>query len=149
MTFHDDQVGFTITYPRSWREVTPGASDMRLALAFGDQDGLELRVTSIGGEANESTITSYKSFTDSLVYTDPSVKLRRTQLVTLNGRLTYYYVTTYTDRATGQEGVHEQYFIFDGRRMFSLRFQSEPAGDYEDHAPVYATIADSFTVTRG
>jgi len=149
IVFHDDQVGFTITYPRTWRELTPTAADMRLALEFSDRDGLELRVASIGGVANEQTITSFKSLTDSLVYTDASVRLRRHQLVTLNGRPTYYYVTTYVNGATGAEGVHEQYFIFEGRRMFSLRFQSEPAREYEGHASVYAAVADSFTVTRG
>jgi hypothetical protein len=148
IVFHDEQAGFTITYPRSWRELTPTAPDMRLSVEAGDNDGLELRITPIASVASSTNIGSFKAMTDALVYVNPTVKLQRVQQVTLNGRLTYYYVTTYQDRS-GQEGIHEQYFIFEGLRMFSLRFQSFPASEYADQSTLYSQVADSFTVTRG
>lgn len=148
IVFRDEQAGFTITYPRSWRELTPTAADMRLAVESGEDDGLELRVIPIKTVANDVNIGSFKAMTDALVYVNSSVKLLRSQQVTLNGRLTYYYVTTYQDRVSGQEGVHEQYFIFDGLRMFALRFQSSPASEYAAQSTVYAQVADSFTVTH-
>ncbi len=147
IVFRDEQAGFTITYPRTWRELTPTAPDMRLSLESTADDGLELRVVPIQAPATQANIASFKAMTDSLVYTGPTVKLQRAQLVTLNGRPTYYYVTTYQDRS-GREGIHEQYFIFEGLRMFSLRFQSFPSSDFAAQSAVNAQVADSFAVTR-
>lgn len=147
IVFRDEQAGFTITYPRSWRELTPTGADMRLSLESTADDGLELRVIPIPAAVTQANIASFKATTDALVYTSPTIKLIRHQLVTLNGRPTYYYVTTYQDR-NGKEGIHEQYFIFEGLRMFALRFQSFPSSDYASQSAVNAQVADSFTVTR-
>jgi hypothetical protein len=148
VTFRDEQTGFSVKYPKTWRALGAPLSDIRLTLDAGGNDGLRVRIFPIQTPATTENIANLKAVTDTIVFGDPQSgrKHIQEQLVTLNGHLTYYYIYTFPDPVSGQEGVHVTYFVFEGHRMFQLVFQTVPAEEFRQHAGIYDQIAESFTV---
>ncbi|MDQ4098634.1 MAG: hypothetical protein M3144_12300, partial [Actinomycetota bacterium] len=135
-------------YPKTWRQVGAPVADIRLTLDAGGNDGLRVRIFPIQTPATTENIANLKAVTDTIVFGDPQSgrKHIQEQLVTLNGNLTYYYIYTFPDPVSGQEGVHVTYFVFEGNRMFQLVFQTVPAEEFRQHAGIYDQIAESFLV---
>jgi hypothetical protein len=148
VTFHDDQTGFTVKYPKTWKQLGAPVSDIRLTLDAGGNDGVQIRIFPIQTPATTDNIANLKAVTDTIVFGDQTAgrKEIQEQLVTLNGKLTYYYIFTYPDPVTEQEGVHVTYFVFEGHRMFEMVFQAVPADDFQKEAGIFDQIAESFTV---
>lgn len=144
--YRDEATGFSLRYPKTWIKYVPPASDYRLAVAIQppDTDGFWVRVYPIQTEATEENIGNFKAVTDAIAFGDGSAKLIQEQLVRVNGRLAYYYLYTFEDEFTRNQGIHAQYFIFEGLRMFSLVFQSIPADDFPRQAGIFDQIAESF-----
>jgi hypothetical protein len=148
VTFRDEQTGFTVKYPKTWRQLGAPLSDIRLTLDAGGNDAMRVRIFPIQTPATTQNIGNLKAVTDTIVFGDPKSgrKHIQEQLVTLNGLLTYYYIYTFPDPVSGQEGVHVTYFVFEGQRMFELVFQSVPAEEFRQHAGIFDQVAESFIV---
>jgi len=138
--------GLSVRFPKTWQRVGAPVSDVRLQADAGGNEGLRIRVLPIETPATVDNIANYKAVTDGIAFSDPNNKLVKEQLIRLNGRLAYYYLYTYEDSPTGQQGVHAHYFIFEGHRMFTMVLQAVPADDFRRLAGVYDQIAESFTV---
>jgi hypothetical protein len=144
--FRDNETGFTIKLPRTWRQLGAPLADVRLVADAGGSEGLQVRIWPIDTPATTENIVNYKAFTDNIVLRVPTARLLQQQLVTLNGKLTYYYIYTFKDEASGQEGVHAHYFVFEGNRVFMLVFQAVPAEDFARQAGIFDQVAESFVV---
>ncbi|MCA1691336.1 MAG: photosystem II reaction center PsbP family protein, partial [Actinobacteria bacterium] len=144
-TFRDDQTGFTIKYPRTWERLQPPVADIRLVTNAGGYDGFRIRVAPIEVPATVENIGNFKAVTDTIAFGDRSAKLIQEQLVTLNGLLAYYYLYTFQDPITNQEGIHAHYFVFEGLRMFMINFQTIPTEEFVRQAGIFDQIAESFT----
>jgi hypothetical protein len=147
-TFRDDQTGFSIKYPNTWKSLGAPLSDIRLILDAGGNEAFQVRIFPIQTPATTENISNLKAVTDTIVFGDQTSgkKEIQEQLVTLNGKLTYYYIYTFPDSVSGQEGVHVTYFVFEGHRMFELVFQAVPADDFRRQAGIFDQVAESFTV---
>lgn len=147
-SFHDDVTGFTVKYPKSWNRLNVPVADIRTVLlpGFNDKNAVQIRIYPIQTVADQNNIGNFKAVTDAIVFGDQSNKLIQEQLVTLNGKLTYYYLYTFHDASTNQDGVHAHYFVFEGHRFFSIVFQTLPAEEFNRLAAVYDQVAESFTV---
>lgn len=146
-TFTDPDTGISMRFPKTWLKYVAPVSDIRLITQFGDGDGMSIRILPIQTPATVDNIGNLKAVTDAIVFGDGSSQLVQEQLVRLNGLLTYYYLYTFTDTKTNQQGVHAQYFVFEGHRMFSIVFQVVPADEFQKNAPLFDQVAESFTVT--
>ena len=144
--YRDDDAGFSLRYPKTWLRYVPPASDIRLAVAINppSTDGFWVRVLPIQTEATQQNIQNFKAVTDAVVFGDQRNKLIQEQLVLVNNRLAYYYLYTFEDDITRNQGIHAHYFIFDGLRMFSLVFQSVPTDNFTRQAGIFDQIAESF-----
>lgn len=144
--YRDEATGFSLRYPKAWIRYVPASSDYRLAVAIQppDTDGFWVRVYPIQTEATEANIQNFKAVTDTIAFGDGSAKLIQEQLVRVNGRLAYYYLYTFEDEFSRNQGIHAHYFIFEGQRMFSLVFQSIPSDDFARQAGIFDQIAESF-----
>lgn len=142
--YRDDVVGFSLRYPKAWPKLVPAVGDIRLVVQAGDNDGFSVRVLPIQTEATEQNIENFKAVTDAVVFGDQRNKLLQEQLVRVNNRLAYYYLYTFEDEVTRNQGVHAHYFIFEGLRIFSIVFQSVPSDDFTRQAGIWDQIAESF-----
>jgi hypothetical protein len=140
-TFRDPQTGITVEYPRAWREVAVPVADYRLAVDGGNNVAFTIRVVPIKDPATAANLVNFKTVTDGLVASNPTVKVFKEQAISLNGMLGYYYFYTFTDGVV--EAVHAHYFLFSGHKMNILVFQTLP-GDFEAMAATFDKIAESF-----
>ncbi len=140
-TFRDAQTGFTVDYPRSWRKVEVPVADYRLALDGGSNVAFTVRVVPIQTPATTANLENFKAVTDGLVASNSTVQVLKSQAISLNGMLGYYYFYTFVDG--GVTAVHAHYFLFSGNKMNVLVFQSLP-DDFQGLAGTFDKIAESF-----
>ena len=60
------------------------------------------------------------------------------------GKLAWRYLYNFKDQATGREGSHVHYFIFDGAKINVLVFQALPAGELRELAPTFDKVLETF-----
>lgn len=149
-TFHDAATGVTVKYPKRWRRLGAPSSDVLLWLEAGGRDAMLVRLYPIPIEtpATPDNIGNLKTFTDGIIALDRDNRVIQSQLVQLNGRLAYYYLYTFRDTVSGQEGVHLHWFVFEGHRIFSMVFQAVPSEDIRALEGIFNQIAASFTVAQ-
>lgn len=145
VTHRDDVTGFSIKYPKTWEKANIAADGpIRLVLLAGGLNGVSVRVDRTEVPTTVENIANIKAVTDGIVGTNASAKVLQQRPVTFNGMPGYYYLYTFTDEATGAEGAHGHYFLFKGRKMHSLVFQTIPATEFGPLAAIFDQVAESF-----
>ncbi|MGI9094812.1 MAG: hypothetical protein ACR2F4_04445 [Thermoleophilaceae bacterium] len=147
--FRDVAAGLSISHPAGWRRVTSADPEVRL-LAEGDDASMSVRTADIGIEVGPESLGAAKRLTDKLVSSVGQVKLARppTQ-VTLGGLPGYLYLYSYPDAATGGRGAHAHYFLFRGRTLITIVFQTAPAERLAQFAPLFDRIGETLRPTPG
>ena len=146
-TFTDAETGFSLKYPKSWQPVGSPVRDLRLALDAGGGAGLSVRVVRTEQPTTPDNIANLEAFTQAAVNLNPSAKIVTKEQTTVNGMPAFYYLYTFRDDETGQEGVHAHYFAFQGRKMNVLVFQvlaADPQAEFERLAPTFDQVTASF-----
>lgn len=159
VTYHDADAGFSLKHPRNWRRVAgpdvagpvsalePGRVLERAIFSAGGQDALKVQVVRTQTPVTSANVGDIKAFTDAL-YEELTKETRALNVqqrsVTINGMPAYYYLYTFKDAASGQDGAHARYFVFQGRSMYMLVFQALPADGFTRLAPVFDLVAESF-----
>lgn len=141
-SFTDRQTGSTLEYPRSWRQVQVPNASYRLVLDAGNNSGMTFRVFNTEVATTAANLANIKAVTDGIVSSNNSVQILKQQAIQLNGMVGYYYFYTFTDDA-GLSAVHAHYFLFQGRKMNMIVFQSSP-DDFARLAPIFDKVAESF-----
>ena len=154
-TYTDKVGGFSIKHPRSWKQAAPPRDNVRLLVSNGVLDSLLVRVERTAKPLPpDLTAEEAKAIADTLIKRPelPPERILREQALAVNGAPAYYYLYTFdedvkTDKGTGKvQGVHAHYFVFSGRRAFSLVFQALPSANFQKLARTFDTMAESFTV---
>lgn len=150
VTYTDSEAGFTLKHPRTWRRVPPeelnlpeGATPPNLVVTPGGLDYVSVRVTELEGTVGPDNIGDLQAVTDAII-SDADVRVLERRSVTVNGMAGYYYLYTFTDGTTKQDGLHSHYFLFQGNRMNALVFQAVPAEAIRRLEPTFDAIRDSF-----
>ena len=141
-TFSDPETGASLQYPRTWRRVEVPNATYRLVLDGGNNVAMTLRVFPTEVPTTATNLENIKSVTDGIVTSNSTVRILKQQAISLNGMVGYYYFYTFTDDS-GLEAVHAHYFLFQGRKMNMIVFQSN-AEDFEGLAGTFDRIAESF-----
>ncbi len=145
-SFHDDLTRFTIQYPTSWQRAQAPVSEVRLVVTAPEGDVVSVRVNTTEQATTPQNLANLKSVSDGSIGSNPTAKVLKTDAITLNGLIGYYYLYTFTDGASGLEGVHAHYFLFQGHNMYSIVFQVLPSDRFAAAAGVFDQIAQSFKV---
>lgn len=142
----DEEFGFSISYPKEWERLEPPAEqkDIRLLLSAGGQDSLLVRVVRIEQEVTAENLGDVKAFTDSIV-SGADIKVLQERTITLGGMPGFYYLYSFNDEASGTQGLHAHYFLFQGKKMNTLVFQALPADNFAKLADTFDTVAESFS----
>jgi hypothetical protein len=136
---------FEISYPSSWKRLQTSGS--QAALLVSGPAGASFLVSKLGLRTAVTTgnLAAAKPLTDHVVNSGKDVKyLKAPQAVSLGGLPGILYIYTFTDRANGQQGAHAHYFLFDGKTMFTIVFQSLPSTGLLAEAPSFDRIAQTF-----
>ncbi len=141
-TFTDPETGASLEYPRSWRRVEVPNATYRLVLDGGNNVAMILRVFTTEVPTTAANLANIKAVTDGIVGSNPTVQILKQQAISLNNMVGYYYFYTFTDDS-GLTAVHAHYFLFQGRKMNMIVFQSN-ADDFEGQAATFDRIAESF-----
>ncbi len=145
-TFHDDLTGFTIQYPTVWPRAQAPVSEVRFAVTAPQGAAVSVRMITTEQATTPQNLANMKSVTEGIIALNPSAKILKTDVITLNGLIGYYYLYTFKDKDSGLDGVHAHYFLFQGHKMYSMVFQVLPADLFASAAGVFDQMAQSFKV---
>ncbi|MGH3539273.1 MAG: PsbP-related protein [Pseudonocardiaceae bacterium] len=142
--FRSEQAGFEIAYPSDWTKLSTKDPQVLLLLSQGPQDSMLVRVSELQEAVGPQQLPALKQVTDKLVTSNKSVQMvAGPNQIQLGGLPGYYYFYNFTDPATGQQGSHSHFFLFNGKTMISMVFQSLPKEHFTESAKTFDKIANS------
>lgn len=144
--FRDEEWGFAVSYPSSWEQVaTDNDPSARLLATLNGADSILVRAVTLDVEITEDDLADVRAFTDTLVLDGDGVEvLAEPSGVVVGGLPGIYYLYTFTDAASDQEGVHLHYFLFDGDTMITIVLQALPSANLDPLAPTFQAVIESF-----
>ncbi len=157
-TFRDEKAGFSVQHPRSWRAVTEESGDPQVKLVVGPigaRDYLRVRVIPLASEVNidaktpQEELNALQGELDKFIDEAPGVtQVHERSRVNLNDLPGWFYLYSFKDETTGEEGLHSHFFLFDGAQMNILVFQALPKSDFRQLSPTFDRILGSFRSLR-
>lgn len=146
--FSDKKAQFQVSYPRGWTRLQPRDPNVVLLVGKGSAS-FQVRVVPLKADVGEAQLDTVKPLTDGIVASNKTAKLladpERIQVGSLPG---FFYFYTFRDPASGQQGAHSHFFLFNKRNMITLVFQSVPAGEFRGIAKTFDQITSSFRTLR-
>ncbi len=145
-TYIDPEAGFSLEHPETWLPIARPDASRRLVLSAGGKSSVSVRFEE---DYTKEPITevedlaSLQAVTDRIAGSEGVQVLKREALV-VNGMPTIYYLSRFTDEATGAKGANAQHFLFQGRNMYILLFQAFPEEEFDRLAPEFDKIRASF-----
>ena len=143
--------GISVAYPVSWVPLKARSPHVVLIAGTSDATGsVQVRVDPLNFEANRKRRDLARLYTlRRVALGGRNVKLEgRTRhgpkRITIGRLFGYFYFYSFRHARTGLRGVHDHYFLFDGRRVISFIFQAFPARTLPRHDPVFDRIMASF-----
>jgi hypothetical protein len=147
--FRSDQGGFQLAYPVNWTKLSPKDPSVLLLLAQGTQDSLLVRVSELQESVGPQQLAAARQMTDKLVMGNKSVSMvTDPRQIELGGLPGFFYFYNFKDAATGQEGAHSHFFLFNGKTMISMVFQTLPKEHFVESAKTFDQITASFLVLK-
>jgi hypothetical protein len=154
-TYADPADGFAIGHPAGW---APTSIPHGVLLQGPGQNAISVKKVTLAQSVDAGNIAALRAVTDA-VLAKPEAKLTilssgATTLGGLPGVFYVYHFPTPVGRGvTGSggsgQGAHTHYFVFAGRDMYTLVFQSLPASGFEALAPTFDAVAASFRTLVG
>ena len=143
--FRSDQAGFELAYPSSWTKLSPKDPQVLLLLAQGTQDSLLIRASELQEPVGPQQLPAARQVTDKLVTSNKTVQMiTEPKQIELGGLPGFFYFYSFKDATSGQEGAHSHFFLFNGKTMISMVFQTLPRERFATTAPTFDKIAASF-----
>lgn len=148
--------GFAVRLPGNWEIYEQEDPQIVLVAGVsGTQNNVRVRVSplpnpvAITDDTPESVIAELQAQFDAFIDSGEGVKeVLRRQRIRVSGAHGWQYLYTFTDEATGQEGIHSHIFLLGGTRMYVLVFQALPTSAYGEMAGTFDQILTSFELLR-
>jgi hypothetical protein len=142
--FRSEQAGFELAYPSDWTKLSAKDPQVLLLLSQGPQDSMLVRVSELQEAVGPQQLPAMKQVTDKLVASNKTVQMvAGPNQIELGGLPGYYYFYNFTDPSTGQQGSHSHFFLFNGKTMISMVFQSMPKEHFAESAKTFDQVANS------
>lgn len=146
--FRNDQAGFELAYPTAWSKLAAKDPQVLLLVAQGTQDSFLVRSSELQTAVGPEQLPAAKQVTDRIVSANKSVQMiAEPKQIDLGGLPGYVYFYSFKD-ASGQEGVHSHYFLFNGKTMISLVFQALPKERFATSAQTFDKITATFRAVK-
>lgn len=140
-TYRDPGRRFRISYPSGWRR---GADkDGGIVLQAGGQNAVGVREFTLASTVDTRSLHDMRAVTDAILASPRAHLTVLASQVVHVGKLTgLYYLYSYP--SGDQQGVHAHYFLFSGKRMFTIVCQAVPASGFQTMATTFDAVAQSF-----
>jgi hypothetical protein len=142
--FRTDQGGFELAYPANWTKLSPKDPSVLLLLSQGTQDSLLVRANELQEPVGPQQLPAAKQATDKLVANSSISMVTDAKQIELGGLPGLLYLYDFKDPATGLEGSHYHYFLFNGKTMITMVFQTMPKERFAESAKTFDQITGSF-----
>ncbi|MBV9728274.1 MAG: hypothetical protein JO309_02445 [Pseudonocardiales bacterium] len=143
--FRSEQAGFELAYPSTWTKLSPKDPQVLLLLSQGTQDSFLVRASELQEPVGPQQLPAARQMTDKIVTSNKSVQLvTDPKQIELGGFPGFFYFYSFKDPATGQEGAHSHFFLFNGKTMISMVFQTLPKERFSESAKTFDQIVGSF-----
>lgn len=143
--FRSDQAGFELAYPSAWTKLSPKDPQVLLLLSQGTQDSFLVRASELQEPVGAQQLAAARQMTDKIVTSNKSVQLvTDPKQIELGGFPGFFYFYSFKDPSTGMEGAHSHFFLFNGKTMISMVFQTLPKEHFTESAKTFDQIAGSF-----
>ncbi len=143
-TYIDPEAGFSLEHPETWIPIARPDASRRLVLGAGGKNTVSVRYNENDQAINTiEDLEKIRPTTDRIAGPEGVQVLKREALL-VNGMPTLYYLSRFTDEATGAKGVNAQHFLFQGTNMYILLFQAFPEEEFDRLAPEFDKIRASF-----
>ncbi|HEY2763999.1 MAG TPA: hypothetical protein VGJ13_08310 [Pseudonocardiaceae bacterium] len=147
--YRNDQAGIALSYPSTWAQLRAKDPQVLLVASEGTEGTFQLRAVQLPTVVNQQQLPAAKQLTDQIVGANKTAQmLTEPKQITLGGLPGYWYLYTFKDESSGQEGAHSHFFIFKDKTMLSFVFESIPSSKFKDTAPNFDQIAASFHVLQ-
>ncbi|MGH3787502.1 MAG: hypothetical protein ACRDRG_13345 [Pseudonocardiaceae bacterium] len=147
--FRSEQAGFELSYPSTWSKLSPKDPQVLLLVAQGTQESFLIRASELPEPVGAEQVLAARQFTDQLVTSNKSVQLvAEPKQIELGGLPGLFYFYNFKDATSGQEGTHSHYFLFNGKTMISLVFQSLPKERFAESAKTFDDITATFRAVK-
>ena len=146
VAFHEDRrLGVKFNCPKTWR-VVHSRADL-LVLEAGHADDLVLiRKTMLHAKVNAANVSDFRTVTDGILG-DPKANLGvlDTGAVQVGDLPGVFYLYTFPFKSG--RGMQAQYFVFKGRDLYTLVFQTGRAKRFAALAPSFDIVLETFGPT--
>ena len=143
--FRSEQAGFGLAYPSTWTRLSTNDHQILLLLSQGTQDSFLVRASELMQPVGPQQLPAAQQMTDKIVTSNKSVQLiTGPKQIELGGFPGFFYFYSFKDPATGQEGAHSHFFLFNGKTMISMVLQSLPKEHFSESAKTFDQIVGSF-----
>ncbi|HEY6421879.1 MAG TPA: hypothetical protein VIY28_01260 [Pseudonocardiaceae bacterium] len=147
--FSSQQAGFALSYPTAWSKLAAKDPQVLLLVSQGPQDSFLVRALELPEPVTAQQLPAAKQVTDQIVASNKTAKMiTEPKQIELGGLPGFFYFYSFQDPTTGQEGAHSHFFLFNGKTMLSLVFQSLPKDHFASTAPTFDQITSSFHVLK-
>lgn len=147
--YKSDQAGIELAYPSTWTKLSPKDPQVLLLLAQGTQDSVLVRASELQEPVGPQQLPAARQVTDKLVTSNKTVQMiTEPKQIELGGLPGFFYFYSFKDANSGQEGAHSHFFLFNGKTMISMVFQTLPRERFASTAPTFDKIAASFHVIK-
>jgi hypothetical protein len=143
---------FTVAYPPSWRRLATDNPHFVLLAEGPNGASFQVAKTTLTAPVDATNLRAAEKLTTRVVKQGPGVKLlvmkyRQPEEVSLGGLPGLLYLYTFVDPTTGETGAHAHYFLFDGKTLITLVFQTLPSNNFLALTHLFARIASTFHAT--
>ncbi len=108
-----------------------------------------VRASELQEAVGPQQLPSARQVTDKLVTSNKSVQMiAEPRQIELGGLPGFFYYYSFKDAASGQEGAHSHFFLFNGKTMISMVFQTLPRERFASTAPTFDKISASFQAVK-
>ncbi|MGQ0678647.1 MAG: PsbP-related protein [Actinomycetota bacterium] len=150
--YRDEEAGFSVSYPKSWDLLSQRPPDPLVRLLVGPpatDDTLSVKMIQLPAPVviNSATpaeeIAELQATFDQIIDQLPGLtEVFTRNRLNLNGTPGWYYIYEFKDG--DRSGVHARYFLFERDREFVVTFQAFPKEHYQDLAPVFDEVLQTF-----
>lgn len=145
--FRNDQVGIALSYPSSWVQLKTKDPQILLLASDGPENSFLIRAVDLPKPVGQPQLGAARQLTDQIVASNKTAKMiTEPKQIQLGGLPGYWYLYSFKDDVSGQEGAHSHFFLFKGRTMLTFVFQTLPVDKFQQSAPVFDQITSSFRV---
>ncbi|MEA2265136.1 MAG: hypothetical protein QOE27_719 [Solirubrobacteraceae bacterium] len=145
VTLSVPKAGFSLTYPRAWTRLPSHDPTVSLLLSSHDGVSLLVRGAQLRQPIDGPRLATLRDLTGQVIRRHQGATIiAGPRLVAIHNLPGFLYIYSFFDALSHQRVAHSHIVLFNGRRMYTLVFQTARASDLPRFAMLFDKISTSF-----